>query len=70
MDGGEGPVIRFALVLSFFAALSFGVGLLMSGEEFCDWGVTGGLFGLAVVGETLRLWLRKSRARKRQSSGI
>jgi hypothetical protein len=63
-------VIRFALTLSFFAVLSLAVGILMSGEEFCDWGVAGGLFALAVAGESLRLWLQRSRAKKQQSSGI
>jgi hypothetical protein len=62
--------MRFALTLSFFAGLSFAVGLLMSGEEFCDWGVAGGLFALAVAGESLRFWLKRSRAKSRQSSEI
>jgi len=75
-------VKRFTLTLLFFAALSFGVGLVMSGEDgYFDWAVAGGLFGLAVVGELFRLWVKKSRLKiarggqqrrnsRRESSGI
>jgi hypothetical protein len=62
--------MRIALTLVFFGVLSFVVGLLVSGEDNFDWGVAGGLFALAAAGEGARFWLRRSRARKRQSSGI
>ena len=70
---------RFVLTLLLFAALSFGVGVLLSGDDgYFDWTVAGGLFGLAVAGELFRLWARKTgrkigRPRKnsrRESSGI
>jgi hypothetical protein len=63
-------VTRFVLTLAFFAVLSFGVGLMVSGEQFCDWGIAGGLFALAVAGESARLRLNRSRAKKQQSSKI
>lgn len=62
---------RLALSLTFFLLLSLGVGLLMSGSEFMDWGVAGGLFALAVAGEGFRFWIRRNRAaKKRDSSGV
>ena len=61
---------RFVLTLVFFGVLSLVVGALVSGDDYFDWGVTGGLFALAVAGECLRFWLKRSRAKKRQSSGI
>ena len=61
---------RFVLTLVFFGVLSLVVGSLVSGADYFDWGVTGGLFALAVAGECLRFWLKRSRAKKRQSSGI
>ncbi|MGW6280965.1 hypothetical protein [Kribbella sp. NPDC055071] len=61
---------RFAVTLAVFGALSIGVGFLVADGEFCDWGVAGGLFAVAVVGESLRLWLNRSRAKKQQSSKI
>lgn len=63
-------MIRFAVTLLFFTVLSFGVGLLMSGPDYFDWGVAGGLFAVAVAGESLRFWLKRSRAKKHQTSGI
>ena len=63
-------MIRFALTLLFFGVLSLVVGSLVSGDDYFDWGVTGGLFALAVAGECARFWLKRSRAKKRQSSGI
>jgi pilus assembly protein TadC len=75
-------VKRFILTLLFFAALSFGAGLLMSGDDgYFDWAVAGGLFGLAVAGELFRLWVKKSRVKiarggrqrrnsRREASGI
>jgi hypothetical protein len=63
-------VIRFGLTLTAFAALSLVVGMLTADEEFCDWWVAGGLFALAVAGESARLWLNRSRAKPQQSSKI
>jgi hypothetical protein len=63
-------VKRLVVSLLFFLVVSLAVGLLVSGSEFLDWGITGGLFAIAVAGEGLRFWLRRSRARKRESSGI
>jgi hypothetical protein len=62
-------VKRLALSLTFFLVLSLGVGLLMSGPEFMDWGIAGGLFAIAVAGEGFRFWIRRSRSKKRDSSG-
>ncbi|WP_329004241.1 hypothetical protein OHA18_12650 [Kribbella sp. NBC_00709] len=61
---------RLALSLLFFLVLSVAVGFLVSGPEFLDWSVAGGLFAIAVAGEGLRFWMRRSRAKKRESSGI
>ena len=61
---------RYVLTLVFFGVLSFVVGLLVSGGEYFDWGVAGGLFALAVAGESTRFWLKRGRAKKHQSSGI
>jgi hypothetical protein len=71
-------VTRPILSVSFFLVLSVVVGFLVSGDgQFVDWAVTGGLFALALAGEGVRLWLRRSRSRaktdresRRQSSGI
>ena len=63
--------MRLILVLAFFAALSLGAGVLLSGDDQdVDWLVAGGLFGPALAGEGLRVWLRRGRARSRESSGI
>ncbi len=67
---------RPILSVSFFLVLSVGVGFLVSGDDqLIDWFVAGGLFALALAGEGVRLWLRRSRAKtkqesRRQSSGI
>ncbi|MEV8373797.1 hypothetical protein AB0P21_13715 [Kribbella sp. NPDC056861] len=61
---------RFFLSVGFFAALSVGVGFLMSGNDSFDWGMALGLFALALAGEGLRLWIRRGRAGSRQSSEI
>lgn len=62
---------RIVVSLSFFAALSAGVGYLLSGDDrVFDWRLGGGLFALAVAGEVARARLRRSRARSGQSSGI
>lgn len=61
---------RLAISLTFFLVLSIGVGLALSGPEFMDWGVAGGLFAIAVAGEGFRYWIRRSRAKKRDSSGV
>ena len=50
--------------------LALVIGYLVSGPSFMDWGVAGGLFAVAVAGEGFRFWLRRSRAQKRQSTGI
>ncbi len=63
-------MIRFALTLVFFGVLSLAVGLLVSGDDYFDWEVAGGLFALAVAGECVRFRLKRSRAKKHQSSGI
>jgi hypothetical protein len=63
-------VKRLVISLLFFLVVALAVGLLVSGSEFLDWGVAGGLFAIAVVGEGLRFSLRRSRAKKRESSGI
>lgn len=61
---------RNILSISFFLVLSLVVGFLLSGnDQVVDWFIAGGLFGLALVGEALRFWLRRSRAKARQSSG-
>lgn len=61
---------RFFVSVAVFAALSAGVGFLMSGSEYFDWEVAGGLFALALAGEGLRLWIRRGRTKSRQSSEI
>jgi len=64
-------VNRLIISLTFFLALSVAIGILVSGaDEAIDWTVSGGLFVLAVAGEGLRFWLKRGRAKKRQSSGI
>jgi hypothetical protein len=59
---------RFFFALGVFAVLATGVGFLLSGKEEFAWGVALGLFGLALLGESFRLWIRRGRARTRQSS--
>ena len=61
---------RLAISLTFFLVLSLAIGFLLSGPSFMDWSVAGGLFTVAVAGEGFRFWLQRSRAKKRQSSGI
>ncbi|GAA2818640.1 hypothetical protein [Kribbella solani] len=61
---------RLFLSLLFFLVLALVVGYLVSGPDFMDWGVAGGLFAVAVVGEGFRYWMQRSRARKRESSGV
>jgi hypothetical protein len=63
-------VKRLVISLLFFLVVSLAVGFMVSGPEFLDWGVAGGLFLLAVGGEGFRFWLQRSRAKKRESSGI
>jgi hypothetical protein len=60
-------VKRLVLTLLVFLVLSVAVGLLTSGGEFVDWGLAGGLFAFAVVGEGVIFLLKRSRARKKQS---
>ncbi|MEU0091471.1 hypothetical protein [Kribbella sp. NPDC006257] len=59
---------RFFFALGVFAVLATGVGFLLSGKGEFAWGVALGLFGLALIGESFRLWIRRGRARTRQSS--
>ncbi len=65
-------MIRLALTLLVFLGLSLGVGFLLSGDDYFDWPVAGGLFAFAVVGEVLRSRLRRRSGKNsaRQSSGI
>jgi hypothetical protein len=63
-------VKRLAISLTFFLVLALVIGYVLSGPSFMDWGVAGGLFAVAVAGECFRFWLRKSRAKKRQTTGI
>jgi len=64
-------VTRLVVSLTIFGVLSLGVGILMSGDDQdVDWAIAGGLFALALAGEGARLWLRRDRAKSRQSSGI
>jgi hypothetical protein len=63
-------VIRFVLTLGFFLVLAVVAGWLVSDEGYVDWGVAGMLFVVATAGESLRSWLKRSRAKKHQSSGI
>ena len=62
--------MRFVVALVVFAGLAIGVGFLLAGRDTFDWAIALGLFAVAVAGESSRLWIRRSRARKRQSSGI
>jgi hypothetical protein len=59
---------RFFFALGVFAVLATAVGFLLSGKGEFAWGVALGLFGLALIGEALRLWIKRGRARTRQSS--
>ncbi|WP_350280297.1 hypothetical protein [Kribbella sp. HUAS MG21] len=61
---------RLATSLAFFLVLSLIVGYLLSGPALMDWPVAGGLFAVAVLGEGFRYWLRQTRAKKRDSSGV
>ncbi len=61
---------RFIIMTVLFAVVAAGVGLLLSRDDEFEWGLTLGLFGLALTGETVRVWIRRSRARQRQSSEI
>ena len=63
-------MIRFVVTLGVFLGLAVFAGLLVEGEGDIDWGVAGGLFVVATVGESLRFWLKRGRAKKRQSSEI
>jgi hypothetical protein len=58
---------RFLIAVGVFAALATAVGFLLSGKEDFAWGVALGLFGLALIGEGLRLWIKRGRATKRQT---
>ena len=59
---------RFLIAVIIFAALATGVGFLLSGKEDFAWGVALSLFGLALIGEGLRLWIRRSRAKVHEST--
>jgi hypothetical protein len=63
--------MRPVLSLTFFGILSIAVGILLSGDDQdVDWMVAGGLFAVALAGEGFRLWLRRGRAKSRETSGI
>ena len=61
---------RLAISLTFFLVLSLVIGYVVSGPTFMDWGVAGGLFAFAIAGECFRYWLRRTRAKKRDSSSV
>lgn len=61
---------RFIVSIAIFAILSAGVGLLLGGNEEFDWGIALSLFGIALIGEGIRVWIRRSRTKSGQSSGI
>lgn len=62
---------KLARSLTFFAALSVAVGFLLSGaDRTFDWRLAGGLFAFALLGELVRLKIRRGRARNGQSSKI
>ena len=61
---------RLAISLTFFLVLSLVIGYVVSGPTFMDWGVAGGLFAFAIVGECFRYWLLRTRAKKRDSSSV
>lgn len=61
---------RSLLSVAFFAALSLLVGFLLSGDDYFAWWISLSLFGFALAGEALRFWIRRGRARDRQSSEI
>ncbi|MEV6272869.1 hypothetical protein AB0L64_37265 [Kribbella sp. NPDC051936] len=61
---------RLATSLTFFLVLSLVIGYLVSGPAFMDWEVAGGLFAVAIAGEGFRFWLRRNRAKKRDSSSV
>jgi hypothetical protein len=63
-------VTRLLLSVAFFAALAVGAGFLLSGDDFFDWGMALGLFGLALLGEGVRFRIRRGRTKARQSSEI
>jgi hypothetical protein len=52
---------RFVIAVVVFAVLATGVGFLLSGEGEFAWGVALGLFGLALIGEAVRSWIRRDR---------
>ena len=60
---------RFIISAVIYAAVAVGVGLLLAEDGFA-WGVTIGLFAAAMAGEGARSWIKRSRAKDRQSSGI
>ena len=61
---------RLAISLTFFLVLALVIGYLVPGPGFMDWGVAGGLFAVAIAGECFRFWLRRTRAKKRDSSTV
>ena len=63
---------RLAISLTFFLVLALVIGYVVSGPTFMDWGAAGGLFAfaIAVLGEGFRFWIRRSRAKKRDSAGV
>jgi hypothetical protein len=63
-------VKRLTVTALVLLIVSLVVGYLVSGPDTMDWGVAGGLFAIAALGESFRFWLQRSRAKKRESSGI
>jgi hypothetical protein len=61
-------VNKFFIAIAVFAVLATAVGFLLSGKGEFAWGVALGLFGLALIGEGLRVWLRRDRAKDHQST--
>ena len=61
---------RFLIAIGIFAVLATAIGFLLSGDDFFDWWMALGLFGLALLGEGLRFWIRRGRTEARQSSEI
>jgi hypothetical protein len=62
---------KLVMSLSFFAVLSIAVGFLLSGaDRIFDWRLAAGLFAFALIGELVRVKIRRGRARNSQSSKI
>jgi len=60
-------VKRLAMSLTFFLVLALVIGYMVSGPSFMDWSVAGGLFAVAIAGESFRFWLQRTRAKNRSN---